>query len=162
MSMTPEQAAWFRDTFTRLVDNVDQALMGKRDVVGLVLSALLAAPLTTTGVETAALAVSFTSGAGAVALGAAGIGAALGGVFLATTAGLAGAGLLTTGWATWDCLLARYLGLSPFQLALSLLKRRRASASVMRPASAAVGSRMWEPTRIWLMLPSAKLRGFLS
>ncbi|MFV0374643.1 AAA family ATPase [Microbacterium sp.] len=42
MSMTPEQAAWFRDTFTKLVDNVDRALMGKRDVVGLVLSAMLA------------------------------------------------------------------------------------------------------------------------
>jgi len=42
MSMTPEQAAWFRDTFTRLVDNVDQALLGKRGVVGLVLSAMLA------------------------------------------------------------------------------------------------------------------------
>ncbi|MCK6079742.1 MoxR family ATPase [Microbacterium sp. EYE_5] len=42
MSMTPEQAAWFRDTFTRLVDNVDQALMGKREVVGLVLAAMLA------------------------------------------------------------------------------------------------------------------------
>lgn len=42
MSMTPEQAAWFRETFTRLVDNVDQALLGKRDVVGLVLSAMLA------------------------------------------------------------------------------------------------------------------------
>lgn len=42
MSMTPEQAAWFRDTFTRLVDNVDEALLGKREVVGLVLSAMLA------------------------------------------------------------------------------------------------------------------------
>ena len=42
MSMTSEQAAWFRDTFARLVDNVDQALMGKREVVGLVLSAMLA------------------------------------------------------------------------------------------------------------------------
>jgi len=42
MSMTPEQAAWFRDTFTRLIDNVDIALMGKREVVGLVLSAMLA------------------------------------------------------------------------------------------------------------------------
>lgn len=42
MSMTPEQAAWFRDTFTRLVDNVDLALLGKREVVGLVLSAMLA------------------------------------------------------------------------------------------------------------------------
>ena len=42
MSMTPEQAAWFQGTFARLVDNVDQALMGKRDVVALVLSAMLA------------------------------------------------------------------------------------------------------------------------
>ncbi len=42
MSMTPDQAAWFRDTFTRLVDNVDLAVMGKREVVGLVLSAMLA------------------------------------------------------------------------------------------------------------------------
>ncbi|MEH3090218.1 MAG: MoxR family ATPase [Microbacterium arborescens] len=42
MSMTPEQAAWFRDTFTRLIDNVDAALLGKRDVVALVLSAMIA------------------------------------------------------------------------------------------------------------------------
>ncbi|MDL9978198.1 AAA family ATPase [Microbacterium sp. ASV49] len=42
MTMTPEQAAWFQGTFARLVDNVDQALMGKREVVGLVLSAMLA------------------------------------------------------------------------------------------------------------------------
>ena len=35
MSMTPEQAAWFQDTFGRLVENVDRALMGKRDVVAL-------------------------------------------------------------------------------------------------------------------------------
>jgi MoxR-like ATPase len=42
MTMTPEQAAWFHSTFTRLVDNVDRALMGKREVVGLVLSAMLA------------------------------------------------------------------------------------------------------------------------
>ena len=42
MSMTPEQAAWFQGTFTRLVDNVDRALLGKRDVVGLVLAAMLA------------------------------------------------------------------------------------------------------------------------
>jgi MoxR-like ATPase len=42
MSMTPEQAAWFEGTFTRLVDNVDQALMGKREVVALVLQAMLA------------------------------------------------------------------------------------------------------------------------
>ncbi|MDI6943817.1 MULTISPECIES: AAA family ATPase [Microbacterium] len=42
MTMTPEQASWFEGTFARLVDNVDRALMGKRDVVGLVLSAMLA------------------------------------------------------------------------------------------------------------------------
>jgi MoxR-like ATPase len=42
MTMTPEQAAWFEGTFTRLVDNVDKALMGKRDVVALVLAAMLA------------------------------------------------------------------------------------------------------------------------
>ncbi|RKT31856.1 MoxR-like ATPase [Microbacterium sp. AG1240] len=42
MTMTPEQAAWFESTFTRLVDNVDHALMGKRDVVGLVLASMLA------------------------------------------------------------------------------------------------------------------------
>ncbi|QAY59933.1 MoxR family ATPase [Microbacterium protaetiae] len=42
MTMTPEQATWFQGTFVRLVDNVDRALMGKRDVVALVLSAMLA------------------------------------------------------------------------------------------------------------------------
>jgi MoxR-like ATPase len=42
MSMTPEQAAWFEGTFTRLVDNVDRALMGKREIVALVLQAMLA------------------------------------------------------------------------------------------------------------------------
>ncbi|WP_417564227.1 AAA family ATPase [Microbacterium sp.] len=42
MTMTPEQAAWFQGTFARLVDNVDRALMGKRDVVALVLAAMLA------------------------------------------------------------------------------------------------------------------------
>ncbi|MEZ3161445.1 MoxR family ATPase [Microbacterium sp. BWT-B31] len=42
MTMTPEQAHWFQGTFSRLVDNVDQALMGKREVVGLVLAAMLA------------------------------------------------------------------------------------------------------------------------
>ncbi len=42
MTMTPEQAAWFQGTFGRLVDNVDQAVMGKREVVALVLSAMLA------------------------------------------------------------------------------------------------------------------------
>ena len=42
MTMTPEQAAWFQGTFARLVENVDRALMGKSEVVGLVLAAMLA------------------------------------------------------------------------------------------------------------------------
>ncbi|GAA3751259.1 MoxR family ATPase [Microbacterium kribbense] len=42
MTMTPEQAAWFQGTFARLVDNIDKAVMGKREVVALVLSAMLA------------------------------------------------------------------------------------------------------------------------
>ncbi|MNT12291.1 hypothetical protein D3C72_1472140 [compost metagenome] len=110
------------------------------------------------GAGSTALAIAVTSVAawGALTLGAAvGMGAAL----ATALAGALAAGLVATGWG---CFSARYLGLSPFQLALSLLKRRRASASVMRPASAALGSRMRDPTRMWLMLPSAKLRGFLS
>ena len=42
MTMNPQQAGWFQGTFNRLVDNVDCALMGKRDVVSLVLAAMLA------------------------------------------------------------------------------------------------------------------------
>ncbi|MGO1411358.1 MAG: AAA family ATPase [Microbacterium sp.] len=42
MTMSAEQAAWFHGTFTRLVDSVDQALMGKREVVGLVVATMLA------------------------------------------------------------------------------------------------------------------------
>lgn len=42
MTMTPEQAAWFQGTYQRLVENVSTALQGKGDVVGLVLSAMLA------------------------------------------------------------------------------------------------------------------------
>lgn len=42
MTMTPEQAAWFEGTFQRLVDNVDQAVMGKPEVISLVLAAMLA------------------------------------------------------------------------------------------------------------------------
>ncbi|MCR2802047.1 MULTISPECIES: AAA family ATPase [unclassified Microbacterium] len=42
MTMTVEQAAWFRDTFTRLADNVGQAVLGKDEVVRLVLTAMLA------------------------------------------------------------------------------------------------------------------------
>jgi MoxR-like ATPase len=40
--MTTEQAAWFHSTFQRLVENIDKALQGKPEVVGLVLSAMLA------------------------------------------------------------------------------------------------------------------------
>ncbi|MCP1428806.1 MoxR-like ATPase [Microbacterium foliorum] len=40
--MTSEQAAWFHGTFTRLVDNVDRAVQGKREIVSLVLAAMLA------------------------------------------------------------------------------------------------------------------------
>ncbi|THG35843.1 MoxR family ATPase [Glaciibacter flavus] len=39
--MTQEQANWFADAFNRLVDNVDQAILGKRDVIRLVIGALL-------------------------------------------------------------------------------------------------------------------------
>jgi MoxR-like ATPase len=42
MTMTPEQAAWFQGTFHRLVDNVDKALQGKREIVSLVLASMLA------------------------------------------------------------------------------------------------------------------------
>lgn len=42
MTMSAEQAGWFQGTFTRLVDNVDQALMGKREVVSLVVATMLA------------------------------------------------------------------------------------------------------------------------
>ncbi|MGX1695449.1 AAA family ATPase [Microbacterium keratanolyticum] len=42
MTMTAEQAAWFQGTFQRLVDNVDKALQGKREIVSLVLSSMLA------------------------------------------------------------------------------------------------------------------------
>jgi len=42
MTMTPEQAAWFQGTFSRLADNVDRAVQGKRDVVSLVLASMLA------------------------------------------------------------------------------------------------------------------------
>lgn len=42
MTMTPEQATWFQDTFTRLVENIDRAVQGKHEVVGLVLASMLA------------------------------------------------------------------------------------------------------------------------
>lgn len=40
--MTHEQAAWFSDTFGKLVTNVSKAVLGKQDVVKLVLTAMLA------------------------------------------------------------------------------------------------------------------------
>ena len=42
MTMTQEQATWFADTFGRLVDNIGQAVLGKPDVIRLVLASLLA------------------------------------------------------------------------------------------------------------------------
>ncbi|WP_208008379.1 AAA family ATPase [Agromyces protaetiae] len=41
MAVTQEQAAWFQDAFGKLVDNVDQAILGKREVISLVLTAML-------------------------------------------------------------------------------------------------------------------------
>ncbi|WP_168198064.1 MoxR family ATPase [Brachybacterium sp. SGAir0954] len=42
MSMTPEQARWFSDTFDKLVQSVGQAVIGKNEVVRLVLTAMMA------------------------------------------------------------------------------------------------------------------------
>ncbi|APX32516.1 ATPase [Brachybacterium sp. P6-10-X1] len=42
MSMTPEQARWFADTFDKLVQSVGQAVLGKTEVVRLVLTAMMA------------------------------------------------------------------------------------------------------------------------
>ena len=42
MALSQENAAWFADTFTRIVDNVGQALLGKEDVVRLALTTMLA------------------------------------------------------------------------------------------------------------------------
>mgnify|MGYP000324491418 CR=1 FL=1 len=41
MTMTPEQAAFFADTFARLTDNVGQALLGKGPVIQLALTCML-------------------------------------------------------------------------------------------------------------------------
>ena len=41
-SMTREQAAWFAETFTRLVDNVGTVVLGKEDVIRLAFTAMLA------------------------------------------------------------------------------------------------------------------------
>jgi MoxR-like ATPase len=40
-AVTPEQAGWFADAFERLVANVDQAILGKKHAIRLVLTALL-------------------------------------------------------------------------------------------------------------------------
>jgi len=42
MSMTPEQARWFAETFDKLVQSVGQAVLGKNEVVRLVLTSMLA------------------------------------------------------------------------------------------------------------------------
>ena len=41
MSVIQEQADWFSDAFAKLVDNVDQAILGKRHVIELVVTAML-------------------------------------------------------------------------------------------------------------------------
>jgi MoxR-like ATPase len=41
MAVTPEQARWFADAFGQLVDHLDQAILGKKDRLRLVLTALL-------------------------------------------------------------------------------------------------------------------------
>ena len=42
MTLTPDQAAWFQQTFDQLTDNIAKAVLGKRHVVRLVLTCLLA------------------------------------------------------------------------------------------------------------------------
>jgi MoxR-like ATPase len=42
MTMTPEQATWFAETFGRLADNVSKAVLGKTEVVRLALTTMLA------------------------------------------------------------------------------------------------------------------------
>ncbi|OIJ24628.1 AAA family ATPase [Nocardioides luteus] len=41
MTVTHEQARWFHETFEKLCDNVEKAVLGKRNVIRLVLTALL-------------------------------------------------------------------------------------------------------------------------
>ena len=43
MTITPEQAQWYAQTFSALADNVEQAILGKRHVIELVLAAQLSA-----------------------------------------------------------------------------------------------------------------------
>ncbi len=42
MTVTQENAQWFADTFSKIVDNVGQALLGKEDVIRLALTCMLA------------------------------------------------------------------------------------------------------------------------
>lgn len=42
MSMTPEQAAWFADTFGKIAGNIGQAVLGKDQVIRLVLASMFA------------------------------------------------------------------------------------------------------------------------
>ncbi|HEY1104871.1 MAG TPA: ATPase, partial [Agromyces sp.] len=41
MTVSQDQALWFQDAFSKLVDNVDRAILGKREVIELVVTALL-------------------------------------------------------------------------------------------------------------------------
>ena len=41
MTITQEQATWFAQTFGQLADNVERAVLGKRHVIELVLTAML-------------------------------------------------------------------------------------------------------------------------
>ncbi|GAA2025776.1 MoxR family ATPase [Agromyces tropicus] len=41
MTVTQDQALWFQDAFSKLVDNVDRAILGKRDIIELVVTAML-------------------------------------------------------------------------------------------------------------------------
>jgi len=41
MTITHDQAAWFHDTFEKMVDNIEQAVLGKRHVIRLALTCLL-------------------------------------------------------------------------------------------------------------------------
>lgn len=42
MTITPEQTAWFQETFEALVENVEQVVLGKRHVIELAFTAMLA------------------------------------------------------------------------------------------------------------------------
>ena len=41
MPMTPENATWFADAFSTIVNNVSQALLDKEDVIKLALTTML-------------------------------------------------------------------------------------------------------------------------